>query len=194
MGFFDFLKPKPKLKLPPEAEKACKQIAFVAFPGGRRQIEEETAQLHALLRGRLTKKEAGHLLQHTKFLLVLDGDKSEARVTASILVSTNGKLSQHEAHLVYVFLTGMSGPATAGGDGSSAENAVVINATSSIVGVHEEYAYVERVCGTRDVDWSLVVQGKTTENGRDYDVLSIRMKDGSTRDFWFDITAFFGRF
>ena len=192
MGLLGFL--KPKRNLPPEVVNAFERISSFAFPGGPKQIEEETGQLHALLRGRLTKEESCHLLLRTKALLVIEQDKSEARITASILGGTNGKLTQHEAHLVYTFLTGVSGPTTAGGDGSSAEEAVVINATSSIVGVPEEHDYIGRVCGKKDVDYTLRKQMLMSQNGRSYDVLEIEMKDGSVRSFWFDITSFFGRF
>ena len=140
MGLFDFLKPKPKR--PPEVDDAMEKIALVAFPGGSKQIEEETGQLHALLCGRLTKEESGNLLRSIKSLLIIAQDKSEARITASILGHTNGKLTPHEAHLVYTFITGSSGPITTGGDGSSADKAVVINVTSSTVGISKEYVSV----------------------------------------------------
>ena len=79
-------------------------------------------------------------------------------------------------------------------DGSSAEKAVIINATSTTKGVWEEYAYVERVCGKRDVDYTLRMQMQVSERGREFDVLEIKMRDGSVRSFWFDITSFFGKF
>ena len=81
-----------------------------------------------------------------------------------------------------------------GGDGSSAEQAVVINATSSIIGVSEEYDYIERECGKRDIDYTVGMQMQTNRNGRSYDVISIDLKSGEERTFWFDITAFFGKF
>jgi hypothetical protein len=78
-------------------------------------------------------------------------------------------------------------------DGSTAEKAVVINAISSQIGIPAEYTYLERVCGKRDKDWSLIEQRQIDQNGREYDVLEIEMKDGSVRSYWFDITSFFGR-
>lgn len=42
------------------------RIALVTFPGGEKQIREETGQLYALLRGKLTKDEAKRLLTRTK--------------------------------------------------------------------------------------------------------------------------------
>jgi len=192
MGLFDFF--KPKHALPPEVDDVMKKISLMAFPGGQKQIDEETFQLHALLRGKLTKDESIRLLRRTKALLIIADDKSETRITESIRASSNGKLTENEARLVYVFLTGITGPVTSGGDGSSDEQAVIINATSTIVGISEEYAYVERACGKKDVDFTLERQMHITKNERDYDVLHIIMKDGSKRGFWFDITSFFGKF
>jgi len=170
------------------------KIFLATFPGGSKQVEEETGQLHALLRGKLSREDSRQLLLQTKALLLLSDDKSEARIIDSIQRKTEGNLTRHEAHLIYVFLTGVSGPITTGGDGSSEEQAVIINATSSIVGIFEEYAYVERVCGKRDVDYTLQMQMQTTLNGQQYDVLDVQMKDGTRRSFWFDITSFFGKF
>ena len=192
MGLFDFLKPKPQHS--PEMEETIQKIRRLAFPHGQKQIEEETDQLHALLRGKLSKKDAAALLVHTKAILIIAKEKSEARITASIRGTTNGSLTEHEMHLVYVFPTGVSGPITSGGDGSSAEQAVVINATSTLIGVPEEYAYVEQMCGKKDEDYTFVTQMHSSENGREYDMLNVKMKDGTTRDFWFDITSFFGKF
>ncbi len=47
MGLFDFFKSK-KPSLSSEARDAVAQVALVAFPGGEKQITEETDQLHAL--------------------------------------------------------------------------------------------------------------------------------------------------
>ena len=192
MGLFDFLKPKPSP--PPDVDDAMKKIALLAFPGGQPQIDQETTQLHALLRGKLSKTDCGVLLRRTKALLVIGKDKSESRITSSMIVHTEGRLTQQEASMVYMFLTGRTGSATSGGDGSSAEQAVVINATTTIVGVAEEYAYIERVCGKRDIDYTVSMQRQIDQNARHYDVISVALISGTKRDIWFDITAFFGKF
>lgn len=88
----------------------------------------------------------------------------------------------------------MTGTATTGGDGSSMEQAIVITATSSIIGVPEEYNYIELTCGQRDVDYTIKGQTLYEQNDRQYDVISVKQKDGSKRDFWFDITSFYGEF
>ncbi len=192
MGLFNFR--KPKTSLPSEIDDIVKKAYQRDFPGGQVQLDQETAQLHTLLRGKLSKADCEILLRRTKSLLVIAEDKSESRITSSMIAHTKGRLTQQEASMVYMFLTGRTGPATSGGDGSSAEQAVVINATSSIVGISEEYDYIERECGKRDIDYTVSIQMKTNQNGRSYDVISIELKSGEKRAFWFDITAFLGKF
>ena len=137
MGLFDFFKSK-KAPLLQEAQDMAAKIALITFPGGEEQIVEETAQLHALLRGKLPKPEARQLLCRTKALLAIAQDKSEARIVPSIQVKADGKLTPHECKIVYQFLTGVTGSLHEGRDDSTQEAAVVINATSSLVGVDAE--------------------------------------------------------
>jgi hypothetical protein len=137
--------------------------------------------------------EARTLVRRTKSILVIVEDKSEPRIVESILGSTGDKLTEQEAHLVYEFLTGVSASAKAGGDGSSPETAVVITASSSPAGIAQEYSYLERVCGERGVAWKLAKQMLISQDRREYDCLCIEMSDGSRRDYWFDITSFYGK-
>jgi len=81
-----------------------------------------------------------------------------------------------------------------GGPGDSVETAIVINATNTIGGIAAEYVYIGRECGTKDVDWTVKSRMKTSHNNKHFDFFDVALKDGSRRSFWFDITAFFGRF
>jgi len=164
---------------------------LMSFPGGQKQFEEETSQLYSMLCGKLTMDESAFLLRRTKALLIIAEDKSETRIVPSIRASTDGKLTEQEARMVYVFLTGISGPTTSGGDGSSAEHAVVINVTSAPVGLSEEYAYIEKKCGHRDIDWTFKSQMLSSKDEKAFDIISVTLQDGSSRIFWFDITAFY---
>lgn len=157
------------------------------------KIAKEVIQLHAILKCRLSVEASCQVLRYTKTLLAISSDKSEARIISGILGGTYGRLTRDDAVLVYRSLIGISGPTTAEGAGSSAENAVIINATSSLVGVPEEYSYVGRMCGKKGVDYTSVTQILVNHNERNYEVLNIKMKDGSVRTFWFDITSFFGK-
>jgi hypothetical protein len=195
MGLFDFLKPKQTPKPPPETQKQMQMIALAAFPGGEKQIQEETAQLHALLRGKLTNDEAKRLLTRTKALLIISEDKSKERIVPSIVASTGNKLTPHEGFLAYQFFTGVSGDLFAGGDGSSTAQAVVINATSSSVGINAEYKWIESRYGARDKDWTIEMRMHGgSDDGKSYETFYIKLADGTPKTIVFDISSFYGRF
>ena len=81
-----------------------------------------------------------------------------------------------------------------GGPGDTVENAVVITADSSFAGVEAEYAYIAGVCGERGTAWKLVSQTQFTgEDGKNFDEISVRLADGTTRNFYFAIDSFFGK-
>ena len=81
-----------------------------------------------------------------------------------------------------------------GGQGDCQENAVVIHAPNSIMGIMAEYKFIENQYGVRNVDWKLFIQSLITGNGKNYDLLTIEIKDGTRKSFYFDITDFFGKF
>lgn len=193
MGLFDFLKQK-KPEMSPELQETMQKVSSMAFPGGSEQIEEETGQLHALLRGRLNKDEAKRLLTRTKALLIIAHDHSEERITHSILAATGGKLTQHEARLVFQFLTGRSGPLHSGGDGSSRDTAVVINATSSITGIRAEYEWIEARYGQQNTEWTVKTRFHGGHAGKAFETFVIELRDGAERTIHFDISSFYGRF
>jgi hypothetical protein len=195
MGLFDFFKPKQKTAIPHGAEKVLQQVAFAAFPGGNKQIEEEALQLHALLRGKLSKDEAKKLLTRTKALLVISEDKSKERIVPSIVISTGNKLTEHEGFLAYQFFTGVSGDLYGGGDGSSESSAVVVNATSNSVGIQAEYKWIESKYGPKEKAWTIQMRTHgTSEGGKSYETFNIKLADGSLETVVFDISSFYGRF
>ena len=196
MGFFDFLKPKPQRPtLPPELEAKMKLMALAAFPGGPQQIENESAQLHALFRNKISHDEAKHILTRAKSLLVISEDKSEKRVVPSIIVYSNGKLSEQDASLAYQLMTGVSGDLYSGGDGLKTDSAVVIKATNSLAGIDAEYKWIEKRYGPRNQAWK--VTGRmhgSNANGKSYETFDIECADGKRVKIIFDITAFYGRY
>lgn len=79
-----------------------------------------------------------------------------------------------------------------GGSGTTMEDAVVITTTSEPSGVHAEYRYVEMRCGKRNVDWKLKTQELLEgSDGKSYDLLIVVLKNGTVRDFYFDISSFY---
>ena len=81
-----------------------------------------------------------------------------------------------------------------GGTGETIEDAVITNATNSLVGIAAEYRYVSSKCGRRNLDWKLKLQAHVEKDGRHYDVLTVELKNGDVRSFYFDITKFYGKF
>jgi len=195
MGILNFFKVKsPKLDLPPEFQKDIAQMISMCFPQGNEQMDKEASQLHALLSGRLNKYESLRILIKTKSLLFIAKDKSQERVVESIIGATRGKLTKTEAKLVFQFITGISSDMYSGGDGSSVEEAVVINATSSLVGVPAEYEWISGHFGKEGVDWEGGGRrhGQTSD-GKYIEIFTLNLPDGSEALAVFDITAFFGR-
>jgi len=79
-----------------------------------------------------------------------------------------------------------------GGNGETMQAAVMINTKKRHIGVSAEYAYIECFHGPRDTDWSMLRQELMSDrNGRSYDVLRIKLRDGSLRTYFFDISEFF---
>ena len=72
----------------------------------------------------------------------------------------------------------------AGGDGSSAAEAVVVGS------VGDEYAWVQRHCP----GFQLQMQSLQEIEGKPYDVLTLRNAAGEERTIYFDISRFFGKF
>lgn len=81
-----------------------------------------------------------------------------------------------------------------GGDGSTQEKAIIIlNARDGSEGVKAEYSYVENILGKENVRWTLAFQNFIGDEDKQYDVLHIDLVDGGEKEFWFDITDFFGK-
>lgn len=66
--------------------------------------EEESRMLYALLRERITLHEVDFILHRTRILLSIAKDKSEERVTWSIVKRADGKLTHDDAKIIYSFI------------------------------------------------------------------------------------------
>jgi hypothetical protein len=81
-----------------------------------------------------------------------------------------------------------------GGDASSVAQAVAIHgAHGETDGVAAEYWYVTALLGKRGVDWHLRSQALLEKSGHQYDRLDI-VAGPKSRQFFFDISDYFGKF
>ena len=87
--------------------------------------------------------------------------------------------------------TAAAGPVTfAGGDGSSAAEAILVKGATEATGVAAEYQWLrDHLPGCRPERQVLLDVG-----GRRYDQLDVVMPNGERRSVFFDITEFFGKF
>ena len=75
-----------------------------------------------------------------------------------------------------------------GGPGDSVENAIIIHCSNYFDGMDAEGKYLDKKCGRFITDWTLDKKILLKRDGRRYDLISISMKDGTKRSFYFDAT------
>jgi len=105
------------------------------------------------------------------------------------------RLMPAERHRWLLWKLGLEGQPVkvTGGDGSSKEQAVVIDTDDSRLGIRLEYNYIQGKHGPRELAWKRELQMKVRDGERDYDVITIGLPDGEKKTFWFDITALVGK-
>ncbi len=82
-----------------------------------------------------------------------------------------------------------------GGTGKTQEDAIIITASSSSTGILAEYACLEAQCGRKNTDWTMGMQFLVEgDDGKNYDVWNVKLKDGTERTFFFDVSSFMGKF
>ena len=78
-------------------------------------------------------------------------------------------------------------------NGSTKEQAIIINAPSDKLGVDAEYKYLESIYGEQNVHWRLDEQKLFVEDNKYYDILIIELINNQLLTFWFDINSFYGK-
>jgi hypothetical protein len=94
------------------------------------------------------------------------------------------KLSSASSHSAQI-VTG-----NAGGDGSSFEKAIVIQEKSEFKGIDAEYAWLKN----NYPGYKMIKQSLVNHNKKPYDILTIKTADGETKEIYFDISNFYGKF
>lgn len=80
-----------------------------------------------------------------------------------------------------------------GGDGSSNNSAVVINAPNSLVGIPAEYAWIEKKYGKLDVDWTISMRSHGQAGDKVFETFQINLAKGGSETVVFEISSFYGR-
>lgn len=81
-----------------------------------------------------------------------------------------------------------------GGNGLDSKEAIIIvGAKDELEGIDGEYIWLEEKYGEQDFSWELIDQQSIDEGDKKYDILKIKFLNGEEREFWFDITDFYGK-
>jgi hypothetical protein len=81
-----------------------------------------------------------------------------------------------------------------GGNGLDSKEAIIIvGAKDELEGIDGEYIWLEEKYGEQDFGWELIDQQSIDEGDKKYDILKIKFLNGEEREFWFDITDFYGK-
>jgi hypothetical protein len=81
-----------------------------------------------------------------------------------------------------------------GGNGLDSKEAIIIvGAKDELEGIDGEYIWLEEKYGEQDFSWELIDQQSIDEVDKKYDILKIKFLNGEEREFWFDITDFYGK-
>ena len=75
-------------------------------------------------------------------------------------------------------------------DGSSAEQAIVINEKSEITGVAAEYSWLQK----HYPGYKLSIQFLSVRDNQSYDIMLFDTSEGISKEIYFDISAFHGKF
>jgi hypothetical protein len=78
--------------------------SFISDYEGKLIYEEESKILHSQLKHKITLHEVDFLLNRTRILLKITKDKSEERITWSIVKRADGKLTHDDAKIIYDFI------------------------------------------------------------------------------------------
>lgn len=78
--------------------------------------------------------------------------------------------------------------------GHGPDDAIVIEAQTSLDGIPLENRALAELFATAQQPWQKESQALVKQGGRQYDLITVRFADGTSREVWFDITSFFGGF
>lgn len=193
------------------AEEVFRKAALAIFPGGRRQIDVEAAELFAQLGGRVSLDEARQILTHAKGRVFIglqspSGGEDTARCCVeSIRARAGGILDEAMAREVYGFVVqslvegaqqqghvvGDAEPLRAD-EARNGDHVVEVPVRTARAGVDFEYRWLERHFGLRDEDWSVV--GRThgwADDGKAYEIFTVTTTEGGERVISFEISSFY---
>ena len=193
MGLFDFLKRKAPKTLDDPLVAEFGPLAPRLFPRGEADISPGVEQIRQITKGALPERLCRRLAVLTKAFYSMSPDPTMEKVIDYIISIAEHKVTSEQAGLVWQWLVGNERERYSGGKGNSIDDAVVITAPSSVVGVRAEYGYLERRFGPR-TNWHIEKRVHGTVGARVFETFVLRSQSQEPLGaVVFDITSFFGK-
>ncbi len=191
MGLFDLFKSKPKVD--PGVQELLSKVFNEVFPGGNADVTRHARAIRTIFNNKLSIEECEAFVRGSKTLIYISDDKTPDRIIPSMMNRAQGKVTKDEIYQAYVYLSD-GGVSYSGGDGLSRENPVVITATTTLMGIPAEYAYIGKRFGEKDKDWKVgPIFLLNADHGRKLEGFALELADGKKITIYFDITSFFGK-
>lgn len=94
------------------------------------------------------------------------------------------------------FCPASGGISFVGGQGTSMADAIrIVGANGEGDGVASEYTCLDAAFGSRRKGkWKMIRQALVGKDGKNFDVMSVELQDGTKKDVYFDISDYFGKF
>ncbi len=186
--------PQPINPEKPELEANVQKLRESAFQNGEKGCQEDASIIRKISHEKLSLMESERLNRAIMFLYMASPEAPPTRIKTSIMVRTQGRLTAAEVDEIYQFITGDMGvPLYSGGDGSSEDNAVIINCSRTFAGVQAEHLFLRKQYDRRNIDWKNVAVILKDHRERMLVWFILPFTDGTKRDIYFDATAYFGR-
>jgi len=192
MGFFDFFKGKSRAES--EVDVLREKLMKDVFPGGSVEVTKYARSIRTIFNNKLTALECEAFVRGSKTLIHIAEDKTSERIVPSMMHRANGKVTEEEAYQAYIYLSN-GGISYSGGNGLNRNNPIIITASTSLMGIPAEYAYLKKQFGEEGKDWEMTLKILLkSEQGRQVESFALKLANGSEVNIFFDITSFFGKY
>lgn len=192
MGIFDFFKGKSKAES--EVDELREKLMKEVFPGGSAEVTKYAQSIKKIFNDKLTQSECEAFVRGSKTVIHIAEDKTPERIVPSMMHRSKGKVTEEEAYQAYIYLSN-GGISYSGGDGLNRNNPIIITASTSLMGIPAEYAYLKKQFGEEGKDWEMTTKLLLkSDQGRQVEAFALKLANGSEVTVYFDITSFFGKF
>jgi len=172
-----------------------KMHAFI-FPEGEKQINKESSQICVASDGKLSTKESQKLLFWAKSFFEISDNHVPEDMAMSIKERTLGVLDLQEAERIRKIIASFPTKLYSGGDGTSFEKRVIVNANYADDGIIAIYRWIDKIFGKQYTFWDfeshVIIFGQDYSSYVQKSIIKLK-KNNQTIEIFFDMTKFYGK-